>query len=153
MSSYNIVLITIDCLRYDRCGFNGCVPSPTPFLDSLAEEALVWDAAYATGPMTPESIPGILSGLHSYNSAQFSDDLALKSIPAGQPTVASWLSDCGYSTRAILTNSQLTVDRNYNIGFDTFINPTGETATETSQEESNDETLQKVTGGGAEWFS
>ena len=123
MGGYNVVLLTIDCLRYDRCGFNGKKPSPTPFLDSLAEKSTVWSKAYSTGPMTPESVPGILAGLHSHNSAQMNDDIALKSIPDNQPTIASWLSDLGYKTYAILSNTHLTSRRNYGIGFDVFWNP------------------------------
>ncbi|RJT07987.1 sulfatase [Halococcus sp. IIIV-5B] len=124
MTDYNVVLLTVDCFRYDRCGFNGRNESPTPFLDSLAEQSVVWDNAYSTGPMTPESVPGILSGLYSYNSAQIGDDVAMKSIPDGQPTLASWLSEAGYNTHAVLSNTHLTAERNYNIGFDEFWNPT-----------------------------
>ena len=45
----NVVLLTVDCLRYDRCGFNGYYRNTTPVLDRLAEESYLFDRAYAPG--------------------------------------------------------------------------------------------------------
>jgi len=39
----SLVLITVDCLRADHCGFYGYSRPTTPLLDSLAEEAFVCD--------------------------------------------------------------------------------------------------------------
>ena len=57
----NVVLITIDCLRGDRCGFSGHHRDSTPQLDQLAKDALIYDNCYATGSYTTESFPGIPS--------------------------------------------------------------------------------------------
>ena len=122
MTSFNIVLITVDCLRYDRCGFNGHDTNTTPVLDSVANESYVFDNAYATGPYTTESVPGIIAGQHSHNGAHFGEHLGWKAIPTRSRTVASYLSDHGYSTVASLTNPHITRDRNFHIGFDTFRN-------------------------------
>jgi arylsulfatase A-like enzyme len=120
---YNIALLSIDCLRYDRCGFAGNSPSPTPNLDALANDSLRYRRAYATGPMTPESIPGMIAGLHSHNSAALAHDVALKGIPTNTSTLASWLRDHGYQTHAVVSNSHLTDERGYATGFDNFWNP------------------------------
>jgi len=122
MTMFNIVLVTVDCLRYDRCGFNGHDRNTTPVLDALANESYVFDNAYATGPYTTESVPGIIAGQHSYNGAHFGEHLAWKAIPTESRTVASYLSDNGYSTAASLTNPHITRDRNFDNGFDTFRN-------------------------------
>ena len=121
MSRPNIVLLTIDCLRYDRCGFNGYTRPTTPTLTELARSSLVFDNAVSTGPYTPEAVPGFLAGLHGYNSAYYSD-IDWTAIPNDAETVASYLQDCGWETIATITNPQLTMERNFDTGFETFRN-------------------------------
>lgn len=117
----NIVLLTVDCLRYDRCGFNGYTRPTTPTLTELAQASLVFDNAVSTGPYTPEAVPGFLAGLHGYNSAYYSD-IDWTAIPNNTETVASYLRDEGWETIATITNPQLTTERNFDSGFDTFRN-------------------------------
>lgn len=122
MNNLNLVLVTVDCLRYDRCGFNGHHRETTPVLDELASESYVFDNAYATGPYTTESVPGIIAGQHSYNGAHFGEHLAWKAIAKDSLTLASYLSEHEYSTSAVLTNPHITRDRNFHKGFDRFRN-------------------------------
>jgi choline-sulfatase len=117
----NVVLVTVDCLRYDRCGFNGHDRDTTPTLDRLAQEATIFDAATASGPRTSESVPGILAGLLSAECA-FYDELPFKAIPSGAPTLATWLREQGYRTVAAIANPQLSPVRNFDRGFETFAN-------------------------------
>lgn len=116
-----VILVSIDCFRYDRCGFNGYHQDTTPVLDALAEEAAVFDSAYSTGPDTTESVPGILAGLHS-NQCSYLDNLYWKAIPGGAPTVAGHLSDHGFETVAMITNQFLGGIANYDRGFNRFCN-------------------------------
>ncbi len=117
----NIILVTVDCFRYDRCGFNGYSRSTTPFLDSLATESYLFDNAFATGPYTPESFPGILAGLHSKEEL-YTQDLRCKAISPDSTTVASHLTDHGYTSVATITNPHLSANRNFDIGFEEFQN-------------------------------
>jgi arylsulfatase A-like enzyme len=121
MSKPNIVLLTVDCLRYDRCGFNGYTRPTTPSLTELAQSSLVFDNAISTGPYTPEAVPGFLAGLHGYNSAYYSD-VDWTAIPNHAETIASYLRESGWETIATITNPQLTTERNFDAGFDTFRN-------------------------------
>lgn len=118
----NVVLVTVDCLRYDRCGFNGHHRNTTPTLDGLATEALVFDHCYATGPYTTESFPGILAGQHSYNGHQYGDNTAYKALPTDAPTLATAFAEADYRTAAVISNPHLTEDRNFDRGFDQFEN-------------------------------
>lgn len=118
----NILLVTIDCLRYDRCGFAGHDWNTTPTLDNLASESYVFDEAFSTGTYTTESVPGIIAGQHSHNGAYFGTDPAWKAIPVGSPTIASHLQENGYDTTAVLTNPHLTQERNFDTGFAHFEN-------------------------------
>jgi len=119
--SRNVILVTIDCLRYDRCGFNGHHRETTPTLDGLAHGSYVFDEAFATGPYTPESFPGLLAGLHDRDVSYYSE-LIWKALPEGTPTIASHLREQGYETLATITNPHLTPERNFDIGFDRFRN-------------------------------
>lgn len=121
MGRPNILLLTIDCLRYDRCGFNGHERNTTPTLDRLAQESMIFDAAVAPGPRTSESVPGILAGVLSAD-CMFYDELAYKAIPTETPTIATWLQDHGYRTLAAVSNPQLSPIRNFDHGFDQFAN-------------------------------
>lgn len=118
----NVVLVTVDCLRYDRCGFNGHQRDTTPTLDALATESLVFDRCYATGPYTTESFPGILAGQHSYDGYQYGDSTAYKALSADTPTLATTFSAAEYRTAAVISNPHLTESRNFDRGFDSFEN-------------------------------
>jgi len=118
----NVILLTVDCLRYDRCGFNGHHRNTTPNLENLASESLVFDRCYASGPYTTESLPGILAGQHSHNGYQYGDNTAYKTLPSDMPTIAKSFSDAGYQTAAVISNPHLTEQRNFDLGFDKFEN-------------------------------
>lgn len=122
MSQPNILLLTVDCFRYDRCGFNGHSRPTTPNLDRLAGESHVFDNAYATGPQTVESFPGLFAGLTSHQVTHVEDNVNWKAVPGSAETLATFLSDRGYETAATLTNAFITEDQNYDLGFDEFVN-------------------------------
>jgi choline-sulfatase len=115
----NVVLVSIDCLRADRVYDYHRFTTPT--LCELKSNSYIYNHAYATGPYTSESVPGLLAGYHSYNGTYFGEDTAWKAIPC-RPTLASWLKKSGYKTIATVTNPHLTQSRNFDIGFDHFEN-------------------------------
>ncbi|MGB6775902.1 MAG: sulfatase-like hydrolase/transferase, partial [Terriglobales bacterium] len=57
----SLVLVTVDCLRADHCGFYGYSRSTTPFLGSLATESFVVPQAIVAGAPTYYSFPSILA--------------------------------------------------------------------------------------------
>lgn len=117
----NIVLISVDCLRYDRCGFSGHHRDTSPNIDQLASESLVFTSAMSPGPRTAESVPGFLSGRLSAD-CDYIDELSYKAIPEDAETLATYLSDLDYYTLAAIANPQLSPVRNFNRGFDEFVN-------------------------------
>jgi len=58
----DIVLMTVDSLRADRCGFMGADREITPTLDRLADEGLVFENAFAPAGSTSGSVPTLLTG-------------------------------------------------------------------------------------------
>jgi hypothetical protein len=63
----------------------------------------------------------MLAGLHS-NSTHYVGDLICKAIPPDSSTIASQLRNTGFTTLATVTNPHLSVDRNFDIGFEHYQN-------------------------------
>ena len=59
----NVVIFSVDTLRADLLGAYGNTPSPTPRFDRLAEQSLVFDAAYSPATITNPSLTSMLTGL------------------------------------------------------------------------------------------
>ncbi len=116
---YNIVLITIDALRYDHCGFNGYPRDVTPRIDRLAREAAVFDNVYATGPCTPPSFCSMFTATYPFDRGGFSP------LPAGKTTIAEVLARRGYQTAGFTSNPQNSHYFNYNRGFQRFFDSLG----------------------------
>lgn len=60
--SRNIILVTIDSLRADHCGFLGDDRGLTPTLDRIAAESVVFEKAISPGPQTFSAMPAIFTG-------------------------------------------------------------------------------------------
>ena len=91
----SIVLVTVDCLRADHVGFMGYQRPTTPYLDSLAQESLVFPAAIVAGAPTYYSLPAILAS--RYPLALGRDVLGLA---PKEPTLATVVKQAGYKTAA-----------------------------------------------------
>lgn len=117
----NIILITVDCLRLDRCGVYGHHRNTTPTLDEIACEGYVFEQAYATGPVTTESFPGILAGRLSMQTEP-RGTISQKGLPEEAPTIASGLREEGFTTGAVLSNPRIGPHVETNRGFDHFTN-------------------------------
>ncbi len=55
----NVIFIVLDSLRYDRLGFSGHSPSPSPILDELLSSGLVFTNCYSTGCPTEFAYPSL----------------------------------------------------------------------------------------------
>lgn len=112
-----IILLTVDTLRRDALSIYGS-QTPTPALDALAADGVVFDRAYSTAPWTYVSFPSIHSGLTPWgHGVRHAEDRILPLASA----LASTLRDQGYNTAAIGTNGLLRaagLARNLALGFD-----------------------------------
>lgn len=100
----NVLIVTIDCLRYDRISRTGYERATTPFLDDFESPT----RAIAPAPWTFSSVPSILTGLYPHNhGAIYPDDSSrnqnLSNPPGGVHedvfTLAEILATNGYETR------------------------------------------------------
>ena len=86
----SLILITVDCLRADHCGFYGYARPTTPFLDSLASESLVVSTAVVAGAPTYYSFPAIFASRMPLALGRDVLGLAL-----GEDTLATTLRQAG----------------------------------------------------------
>jgi len=112
----SLVLITVDCLRADHCGFYGYARPTTPFLDSLAPESFVVPAAIAAGAPTYYSLPAILA---SRMPLALGRDVV--GLAPGENTLATALQKAGYATGAFsAANPYISARFGYDQGFEVF---------------------------------
>jgi arylsulfatase len=58
------LVLLVDTLRHDALGCGGAQPSPSPRLDALAAEGVLFDQAVAQAPWTLPAVATLFSGLH-----------------------------------------------------------------------------------------
>lgn len=123
-SRRNLVLVTIDSLRADHCGFVNPDSDLTPTIDELAADGVCFTQAIAPGPRTPSSIPVIFTG--EFPSAR---NQAVgwreRRERIGRhlhrfEVLAEHFQEAGYETRAVTANPWTATDTAFDLGFDEF---------------------------------
>jgi arylsulfatase A-like enzyme/Flp pilus assembly protein TadD len=110
----DIVLITIDTLRYDAVGFDGNSRGTTPNLDRLAGEGRVFTAAHSHNVITLPSHTNILTGMLPYQHG-VRENAGFRLSPK-VPTVATRLKAKGYVTGAFV--GAYVLDSRYGLAHD-----------------------------------
>ncbi len=117
----DVVLITVDTMRWDAAGFAGRTPSPTPNLDKLAASGKVFTDAHAHNVVTLPSHANMLTGLYPYQHG-VRDNIGFK-LPSNVPTLATVLRQAGWATAAFVgafpLDSQFGLDRGFEV-YDDF---------------------------------
>ena len=114
----NVFLLVIDSLRYDRLSTYGHRGDTTPLLDSIAEEGVKFDMAYAPAPWTVPVHGSLSSGeLPSYHGTHRKSKMF--EWPAEQ-SLAGKMADSGYQTAGFSANPWLTSEFGFDTGFDTY---------------------------------
>lgn len=124
----DIILVTIDTLRYDCVGFGGNSPVKTPFLDEIARGGIWFENAHAHNVMTLPSHTNILTGLLPYqhgvrDNAGFTlggKRTGQVAPAAKQKTIAAALRERGYATAAFVAAYPLDSHFGLDEGFDLY---------------------------------
>lgn len=120
----NIVLVTIDSLRSDCCGFVGSDDGLTPTMDRLAKEGTVFENAIAPGPATLDSMPVIFSGdfypRPEPGTSIIDEPEYIRDHMRARDTIPERLSRRGYETAAFTTNPWTSQRFGFDAGFDHF---------------------------------
>ena len=117
-TSRDVVLVTIDTLRYDAVGFDGNARDTTPHLDAFAAQGRVFTAAHAHNVLTLPSHTNILTGLYPYQHG-VRDNSGFR-LDRKVATAATLLGARGYTTGAFV--SAFVLDSRYGLsrGFETY---------------------------------
>ena len=121
----HVLLISLDTLRADHTGFGGYSKPTTPFLDSLAQRALVFDNHFSNANCTLPSHATMLTGLHYPSHGVRPDEDPEAPIRPLSPTIvtlAERFQEGGYSTAAFTSHGAwLNEDYGFDQGFDHFL--------------------------------
>ncbi|MDG5776835.1 sulfatase [Haloarculaceae archaeon H-GB2-1] len=115
----NIVLVTVDSLRADHCGFMGDDRGLTPNLDHYAEEGLVFENAVTPGPSTLDALPAIFTG-RDLPDGEGDTKERLQHHMQARETIPEKLSELGYETGAFTANPWTSRYFGFDEGFDHF---------------------------------
>jgi arylsulfatase A-like enzyme len=112
----HVVLITIDTLRADHVGAYGA-KTPTPAIDALAANGVVFDRAYATAPITLTSHASLMTGRYPPGHAARHNGMRLD---LKTPTLAEAFARAGFVTAAFV--GAFPLDRRFGLikGFQTY---------------------------------
>jgi arylsulfatase A-like enzyme len=110
-----VVLITVDTLRLDFV--EGERAEPTPAIDSLLADSVVFENARSVAPWTKPAVATLLTGLSPlvHRTTSVGDGL-----PEEVRTIAEYLRDAGYHTVGIGLNGHLDPSFNFHQGFDRY---------------------------------
>ena len=114
----NIVLITVDSLRWDRLGCYTGGRKSTPAIDSLAARGIRFTRAYAASPSTAASTATILTGLYPIRHG-VRDDVSGR-VRDEVPVLAELLKKAGFSTAGVIGTGRLDGTTGLNRGFDAY---------------------------------
>jgi arylsulfatase A-like enzyme len=124
----DIILITIDTLRWDHVSSYGYERSTTPFLDSLAASGVRFTRGYSTSSWTVPAVASLMTSLQPESHGVVSGTVTRGKVH-GQQVLAEDLTrlpgllrDAGYTTFGITANGHLTRRLGYAQGFDRYEN-------------------------------
>jgi len=102
----NVLIILSDDQGWGDVGFNRCTDIPTPNLDKLAADGVIFTQAYASHPYCSPSRAGLLSGRYQQrfgheNNLPYTDADADDGLPLSQLMVSELLQASDFQTCAI----------------------------------------------------
>ncbi|MBD3631058.1 MAG: sulfatase [Cyclobacterium sp.] len=105
----NLVLILVDDLGYADLGMHGSKQIPTPNIDRLGAEGIIFKSAYVSSPVCAPSRAGIITGKNqlrfgfnnNFAPTQPGFDPAYQGLPLTEATLAERLGSLGYATGLI----------------------------------------------------
>src|SRR5512144_1922862 len=113
-----VVLITIDTLRFDRLGVYGYRQRPTsPNLDAWSQQAVIFDRATASAPWTVPSLGALHTGRYPAEVGSYTN---ADGIHPDFTTLAELFHARGYATASFNSHALLVgVRAGFRQGFDT----------------------------------
>lgn len=123
---FNVILVSLDTLRYDHLGCYGYHRPVSPNLDRMAKESLMFDYAYAQASFTLPSHASLLTSL--FPSIHGGEDLKGGRMSPGITFLAEVLADHGINTAAFTGGGLISHEFGFHEGFDVYceLDPLGD---------------------------
>lgn len=99
-----VILVTADALSANHMGFMGYRRDTTPNLDTLSENCVIFDKAFAQGPSTRLSVAAMMTGLHDTQIERGEGRKVPYPVLPENQTLAELFLDNGYDTVFISPN-------------------------------------------------
>lgn len=117
----DVVLVTIDSFRADRCGFLGGDAGLTPAMDRLADDGLVFENAVAPAGATSGSSSTFFTGRYPIERSTADDrtEVMRQHLKSGE-TLPEMFSRRGYRTAGFTANPWTSRFFGFDAGFDHF---------------------------------
>lgn len=116
----NVVLVTVDSLRADRCGHLGYDSSLMPTIDGLAEDGLQFDNAIAPAGSTRGSSTSFMTGGYPFARPETDRRDSIRDQIRARDTLAEKFKRMGYETAAFTANPWTSRSFGFDTGFDHF---------------------------------
>ena len=102
----NVIIILTDDQGYKDVGFNGCEDIPTPNIDRIADQGVVFSNAYVTYSVCGPSRAGLITGRYQGRFGFGRNPLLTpndpsEGLPVEEETLAAALKGGGYKTMGI----------------------------------------------------
>ena len=111
----NLILITLDTVRADALGSYGQTRQPSPHIDRIGEEGVIFENAMATNPETLPSHASIFTGRWPHRHGVRANAGFI--LPNSEVTLAEILQQAGYRTAAEIAAPVLRKETRITQGF------------------------------------
>lgn len=123
MTKNNLILLTMDAVRPDHLSCYGHKKMKTSYIDSIAEEGVLFENCICSSCLTPVSHASILTGNNPHRHKIRDPFCKIKS-----KTLAEILKEQEYATAGFVGINFLSSQAGFNKGFDYFDEPTKESS-------------------------
>ena len=115
---YNALVVTVDTIRADRVGAYGFQDVETPVMDSLADEGILFEAAYGPTPLTLPSHTSLMTGTYPVHHGVRDNGGFV--VPEDLETLAELFQSNGYRTGGFVSAYVLDARWGLDQGFDAY---------------------------------
>ncbi|MCZ6596177.1 MAG: sulfatase [Planctomycetota bacterium] len=117
----SVILVSVDTLRADHLGCYGYPKETSPFLDRIADEAVVFEETMAASCRTATSHMSMFSGLHpGVHGVRNSFERDVQAASPQLPWLPALLREAGYHTAAFTGGGMMSGEFGFARGFDVY---------------------------------
>lgn len=115
---FNIVLISLDTVRYDALGYTGSHLAQTPNIDALSKQGMVFSGAISTNSLTTPAHSSLFTG--RYPTAHGVHTNGIYALPESEYTLAEFLKEQNYATAGFASAFPVSHRFGLSQGFDLY---------------------------------